>query len=114
MDIWIQIEFQSRGSPHAHALLWALLRHYNQDNNIMKDAEGNEMTFNRDQICELMTTQSSAEQEMVCDMVDRHIQCCLPIIPEGEPHEVTGYCRTDSPSGYESPFTSNANEEEKT
>ena len=57
----------------------------------MLNDKGNEITYYGDQICNMMTTSDPDVKQIVCDLVDQHISCCLPITPPGEQHEVTGY-----------------------
>ena len=73
IDYVIRIEFQARGSPHAHTLIW------------IKDAPKVDVN----------------EDEEVCSFIDKHISCALPnndpdlldLVENLQVHNHSSYCR---------------------
>ena len=70
---WIRTDFQARGGPHGHIMLWAFL----------KDLEGNE--FDGDELIDLMTSQEETDKTKLAEILDQYIECEFDkdAIPDG-------------------------------
>ena len=65
VDYWFRIEFQDRGSPHLHSMLWTILKL-------------GEEKFTGDDLCDLITSKNPEDRQKLCKIVDQYIKCTVP------------------------------------
>lgn len=78
IDYWMRIEFQARGSPHVHAILWALLELAGQ-------------VYTGEELAEAMLDEEEG-RPLVSSVVEKHVTACIPPEPVCEPCDGPCHC----------------------
>ena len=65
-DYWFRYEFQDRGSPHLHGLLWSNLEHPDYG------------SYDGNQLCNLMVSKNIEDRRKLCEIVDQYVSCSVP------------------------------------